>query len=176
GMEELTKTSPEYNTLQSFIKPIFAEKEWQELKRKDGGGSIWLSLIPQRKKNVPLFMTKAYRSKATVKDATLYYIEAKKEYTKLPTVNDAGCPNTSVLQVWVTEDSLGRMNVKKAMVDLTDCDWKTVEDVRSFATIKIDNREFIVSVKHGWEDENYVIYEISQAGFRQLLKTNAGGC
>ena len=120
-------------------------------------------------------LAKLYRSKSSINGRHLYYIEVEKQYQKPAGARDSSCYGVSLLSGWVTKDKDGVLALLNESFGVTDCDGKERgSGVELFSVMTLNNRTFLFTVEHGWEDESYIIYELTEFGLNRLLETFGG--
>ena len=100
----------------------------------------------------------------------------EKQYGKPPGAEADSCGSgVTFLYGWVTRGKDGTLALVNEKVGLTDCDGKERgSSVVLFSVLTVNNRTFIFTVEHGWEDESYVIYELTDIGINRVLETLGG--
>lgn len=153
----------------------------QNKENKKSGNIEFKKFTPiyMQRKLIPITITKLSRSRTILNGFHIYYIEARREYNKRKTDHDPSCPVVSIFNSWVIQDKDGVFNMLDESSIITDCDGKEGgkegASVTPLGTIKIDNRAFIVTEEHGYEDEGYVILEFKNRKIKQLLTVAGGG-
>ena len=105
----------------------------------------------------------------------LYFV-AEKKYSTARSPQDPGCTDTTVVTGWLFPDGVGRFTLHDAKVFLTDCDEKVARTAWPLAAIHLPNQLVWILQEHGYEDESYVVADITARGVRRALEVGGGGC
>jgi hypothetical protein len=159
-MIEINAESVEAADLLSFIKQLFDEAETAELKK-----------VPPK---VRMSITKLSRSKSSLNGKHLYYFEAEKQYEKPATAGDPSCNDVSLFQGWIEATERGGLGLMDSRLFLTDCDLKGPSFTTPLGIMTRKNETFLFVSEHGWEDERYMILELSTSGLHKVLETYGG--
>ncbi len=180
-MIEIEKNSKEANDIVSFIKPIFSNMETDEIAREAAARGLneltGYPLTSEERAKVQLTVKDLNRSRYSFNDGRqIYYLAIEKEYKRSGTSTDSfSCNDISFLYTWVLKNKDGTLTALNESFGLTDCDGKARGSiVVLFSVMPLNNRTFIFTVEHGWEDENYVIYELTEFEISRLLETFGG--
>jgi hypothetical protein len=104
---------------------------------------------------------------------TIWHIEMERAY---PGTSRQRCESISWLQAWVAENGAGQLTTLSSKFTPTDCDRKGDVFIRPLATVVLEGRQFLFTVEHGWEDETYRIYDLTDGSVRLVASVNGGGC
>ena len=114
-----------------------------------------------------------YRERGQV-DSPMYFV-AEKTY-KTARTDDPGCPHLSVMIGWLVKDDVGQVSLKEHHIFITDCDRKGIRTAEALAAVRVSGRVFWVLQEHGYEDETYVVVEITADGVHRMREADGGGC
>jgi hypothetical protein len=181
GTTEIEKGGKEANEIFRFVEPIFVDAENMEINRlladpnyKEFAGGFPAS--NDQRARFKLVVKKLWRSNQASFDGTnVYYIVIEREYGKPAGSRDFGCNNVAFFKGWLLKDKKGTLSLVNEEFALDDCDGKGKGRlVMLLSTMTLNNRTFLFTVEHGWEDESYVIYELKDDGITRLLETFGG--
>ena len=170
---EIKPESVEAATLVSAIKDLFDKAETEELNKIPGESPLFPRSAEARAK-VKMSITQLVRSRSSRDGTHLYYFEAEKKYEKLTTANDPTCDGVSLFQGWVEATARDGFGLLDQRVFLTDCDRKGPGSATLLGTMTLKNKVFLFVSEHGWEDESYIILELSSTGLHKVLETFGG--
>ena len=178
---EIKPESVEAADLFSFIKQLFDEAETAELNKIRAEQSPQIdvptslfSLSNEARVKVRMSITKLYRSKSTLIGKHLYYFEAEKQY-ETATSTDPGCNDISLFQGWIeATERGGGLGLLDSRLFLTNCDKKGPSSATPLGIMTFKNEVFVFVSEHGWEDESYLILELSDSGLQKVLETFGG--
>ncbi len=91
-------------------------------------------------------------------------------YKELP-----DCDEFTAVEGWYLK-SADTWTPLKARATLTDCVWKEVRTTTALLLIAVDAKRFVLTREHGYEDESFVIYEVSGNQLKRVLEVAGGGC
>lgn len=179
-MIEIKTESVEPN-LRSFIKQLFDEAENTELNKiraeqspEIKAATPFFSLSSEELAKMRMSITKLCRSKSSLNGKHLYYFEAEKQYQKPATSIDPSCNDVSLFQGWVEATELGELGLMDSRLFLTNCDRKGPSSATPLGIMTLKDEVFLFVSEHGWEDESYVILELSNSGLQKVLETFGG--
>lgn len=180
-MIEIKPESVEAADLLSFIKQLFDEAETAELNkihaeqlRELEASTPFFSLSSEARAKVRMSITKLSRSKSSLNGKHLYYFEAEKQYGRPATSTDPSCNDVSLFQGWMDATELGGLGLEDSRLFLTDCDMKGPSTATPLGIMTLKNKIFLFVSEHGWEDESYMILELSNSGLHKVLETFGG--
>jgi hypothetical protein len=114
-----------------------------------------------------------YRQAGSPRSA-LYFI-AEKKYRTARSPQDRQCGARTIVAGWLVPTDEGSFTLLDSKTFLTDCDGKEARTALPLAALRVSGRLHWVLQEHGYEDEPYVIAEISQpVGYR--IRVSGGGC
>lgn len=87
---------------------------------------------------------------------------------------DWQCYHLSELSGWLLKEKDGSFNLTNESFWITDCDRKGGGSVEMFSILRLDDRNFLFTVDHVYDNEMYVIYELGEFGLKRLLETFGG--
>jgi hypothetical protein len=182
SMVEIEAGGDEAGNVLAYVKSAFTHSEAAEAARlaaEPGASHLWAAdWFPQsaaRRARVGLTVTKLYRDRFGIDGAHVYYVEVEKSYEKPAGSRDAACWGVAFLKGWVLKRKDGAIGMLDDSFGLADCDGKERGgSVELFGVVRPDNRTFLLTVEHGWEDESYIIYELKDSGLIRLLETFGG--
>jgi hypothetical protein len=176
GIDRLTDASPDWNMVVTFIEPTFEKIERDKIADPASAiGERETSVFPQseaERRKTRLTLVQLYRNKASLDGRYIYYFEARKEYSSSST--DTGCANLSVLQGWILRNQQGEFTLLERQHSFTDCDQKGQRSVEAFIVLLVDNRRFLITQEHGWEDESYAVMELKDSSLSTVLEVMGG--
>ena len=103
---------------------------------------------------------------------TIYYIEAKREYSKPANFNDSGCPGVSAFRGWVLADTSGKTSVINKNLVIEDCDTKSFLSNIPMGLIDINGVNHAIVQTGGWESQAYRILRIEANSVREIVTTS----
>ena len=106
----------------------------------------------------------------------MVYVEAGRTYDRLAPANDPGCPPTSLLRAWLSEDASGAITLLDKSIIVTDCDRQSDYSLTPFGFATLDGRAYALTEGRGYEDERYGVIEIEARAIRRRVTIGAGGC
>lgn len=107
----------------------------------------------------------------------LYFFESERRYPKPRGAHDAACENVSALGGVLLQEGRGVPRFVERQFALSDCDGKELSCNFPLGVIREGDREFLIMLEHGYEDESYAIMELLRAGtLRRLRRVEGGGC
>lgn len=182
-MVEVKTDSDEAVWFREQMTTTFANVESEEMDRiaaENGAGKSSWGQIPfsaNERTLTKIRIMDLSRSRTNIDGRDVYYVSMQKEYGKSAVPNEFDCGGTIYfLYAWVFKNHKGQIQSFDISSGITDCDGKErSSSVLRFATFKLGDRNFIVTVEHGYEDEQYVIYEVVEFGINKLLETYGGG-
>jgi hypothetical protein len=104
------------------------------------------------------------------------YFVAEKAHKTLQTPDVPGCSKLTVMTGWLVPDGLGQFSLSAHRSFITDCDRKGTETAKPLAAVRVSDRVFWVLVEHGYEDETFVVMEITVGGVHRMREAGGGGC
>lgn len=177
-MIEIKTESVEAVDLLSFIKQLFDEAETAELNKiraeqlsEIKKSTSFFSLSSEARAKVKMSITQLRRSKSTLNGKHLYYFEAEKQYENS---TDPGCNDVSLFQGWMEATEHGGLGLMDSRLFLTNCDRKGPSSATPLGIMTLKHEIFLFVSEHGWEDESYVILELSNSGLHKVLETFGG--
>jgi hypothetical protein len=180
-MIEIKPESVEAADFLPFIKQLFDEAETAELKKISAEQleqmkpfTPFVTLTSEARAKIGMSITTLSRSKSTLDGKHLYYFEARKEYEKPPTSNDAGCNDVSLFQGWLDATDRGGAGLLESRLFLTNCDMKGPSSATPLGIMVFKNQIFVFVSEHGWENESYLILELKNSGPHKVLETFGG--
>lgn len=126
---------------------------------------------PAERARAVLRVTKLHRILS--RTPTIWHIEMERAYPGKPGEN---CESISWLQAWVAENGAGQLTTLSRKFSATDCDRKGDVLIRPLATVVVAGRRFLFTVEHGYEDETYRIYEMTDNPLTLVASVTGGGC
>jgi hypothetical protein len=182
GMAVIEKGSAEADKVVAYVKSAFDSYEAAAIARlaaAPAAGNLpaagGFPLSGTRRAQAGLAVAKLYRDRAGIGGAHIYYVEVEKRYGKPAGLPDPSCENVAFLKGWVVKRKDGTLGMLNDGFGLTDCDGKDRgNSVELFSTISLNDRTFLLTVEHGWEDESYTIYELKDFSLVRLLETFGG--
>ena len=180
-MIEVKPESTEVAELLSFIKEVFDEAETAELNKiltekllEITASTPFFSLSREARAKVRMSVTKLSRSKSNLNEKHLYYFEAEKQYEKPAASTDPSCNDVSLFQGWMEATERGGLGLMDSRLFLTNCDKKGPSSATPLGIMSLKNKTFLFVSEHGWEDESYIILELSNSGLHKVLETFGG--
>jgi hypothetical protein len=180
-MIEIKTENVEGADLLSFIKQLFDEAETAELNKiraeqlpEIEASTPFFSLSSEARAKVRMSITKLYRTKSSLNGKHLYYFEAEKQYEKPATSTDPSCNDVSLFQGWMEATERGGLGLMDSRLFLTNCDKKGPSSATPLGIMTLKNEIFLFVSEHGWEDESYMILELSNSGLHKVLETFGG--
>ena len=177
-MIEIKPESTEAAELLSFIKQLFDEAETAELNKiraeqlsEIKKSTSFFSLSSEARAKIKMSITQLRRSKSTLNGKHLYYFEAEKQYENS---TDPGCNDVSLFQGWMEATERGGLGLMDSRLFLTNCDRKGPSSATPLGIMTLKHEIFLFVSEHGWEDESYVILELSNSGLHKVLETFGG--
>ena len=162
-MIEIKTESVEAADALSFIKQLFDEAETAELNK-----------IRAERAKVKMSITQLRRSKSSLNGKHLYYFEAEKQYGQPAASTDPRCNDVSLFQGWMEATERGGLGLMDSRLFLTNCDRKGPGSATPLGIMSLKHQIFVFVSEHGWEDESYIILELSNSGLHKVLETFGG--
>lgn len=144
-----------------LINRLFDEAETAELKGK-------------ARAKVKMSVTRFYRSNSSIGGLHLYYFETEKQYARPANSSDSECHDVSLFQGWIEASERGGLGLLDSRLFLTDCDRKGPSSATPLGIITLKDETFLLVTEHGWEDESYIILELTSSGLQKVLETFGG--
>jgi hypothetical protein len=183
---ELTNSSPESQSVISFIQTAFDKAEAPKIREINASINQVSVSNPSRhvtpypsddvRKKMKLDIRKLYRCRSAIDKQYIYYFEVRKEYKKSLDSHDATCDYVSAYSGWMRQNNRAGPILLDSQMTLTDCDMKEIEFIKPLGIMTMGERTFIFTEDHEWESESYSIFEISGPGVKRVLKVYGGGC
>lgn len=178
GMKDIDVASKEAADAAAFLKPTFIDLENNYVDRnlaspadKEYYEKTNFPVSSADRSKVGLELRKINRTSASINGRHLYYFEIQKKYLRPEGVPDWQCYHLSELSGWLQREKDGRFNLTNESFWITNCDRKGGGSVEMFSILRLDNRNFLFTVDHVYDNEMYVIYELEEFGLKRLLET-----
>jgi hypothetical protein len=104
------------------------------------------------------------------------YVVAEKKYRTGNFPEDPQCAAVTIVTGWLMPNADGTSTLGSARVFVTNCDEKEARTAAPLATFRVARQLFWVLTEHGYEDEGYVIAEITPKATRYVVAVGGGGC
>lgn len=181
-MIDIEKVTREASDIRAYIKSAFVNLETAEIGRIAATPDLETSYA---KRNLPfssedrakveLELTQISRSRSTINGRHIYYFEVEKKYPRPEGQADWQCYNVSSLNGWMLKEKDGSLRIINEDFGISDCDRKDgSSNVQMFNVLRFNERTYVFTVEHGWEDESYMIYELTEYGLDRILETSGG--
>ena len=165
------------------ITPVFANVETDEINQRaaEKGTRVTspyeIPFSAEERALTKIKITDLLRSGSSINGRDLYFVSMQKEYGKSPDSGEFACGGeVYFLYAWVFKNNNGDLVTYDVNSGITDCDGKVnPSPVMRFASFRLGDRTFIATIEHGYEDEEYVIYEVVGDQLLKALETFGGG-
>lgn len=181
GMKDIDVASKEAKDALAFIGPTFLSLENEENERilhvresKEFYEKTGFPVSKRKRTKVEITLTKLRRTSSTTDGRHLYYFQMEKEYERPKVLPDGQCQHISELSGWLVKEKDGSLNLTNERFWIPDCDNKGGISVEMSNILRLDDRNFVITVEHGYDNENYVIYELEDGNLKRLLETFGG--
>jgi hypothetical protein len=166
---EVNKTQDEWSEVYSFVQSEFSKEE----KNKATELSRFLKPPPrEEQKNKSITLSHLYQMTIEDTGERLYYFESLKEYRKPIPTNAQSC-NDLFFNGWISAKS-GELKLTDSKVGWTDCEDNL--DSIPLGLLVLDGEVFIFVRNFGYEDEEYLIFKLSDSRMQMVLETQGGSC
>lgn len=109
--------------------------------------------------------------------ATVLHFQARKTYQGGSPSGGPGCGEVTVMSGWILRSASGALRLQDPRTEITDCDWKgPMTTVPAAAIHDRSGRVYWFAREHGYEWEEYAVYEASALRVREVSRQEAGGC
>ncbi|HEU4689378.1 MAG TPA: hypothetical protein VFS23_13480 [Vicinamibacterales bacterium] len=167
GVEEVPASDAQRRAAERSILASFDRLELQESLRS--GVSLMVESPAPSVRIVVL-----YRERGQVR-SPMYFV-AEKAYKNGRPQAGTGCPDRTVLTGWLLPDRTGQLSLKDHDIFFTDCDGKGIRTAQALAALHVSDRSFWILQEHGYEDETFVVVEITADGVHRQREAAGGGC
>ena len=87
----------------------------------------------------------------------------------------ADCSTVAVVQGWYSFTQHGLV-LLRADLTVTDCDAVELRSTMPLLLLPAGKRSFVIVREHGYEDESFAVFELTNSGLNRLLEIPGGGC
>jgi hypothetical protein len=133
-------------------------------------------IAQQPRAQTPFSTFKVKKGESLVGGKGFYQVSAVKKYPRPRDMSDSDCEGLTYFRSLLhkTNDSLAMLSHS---VSLTDCDGKgSYVEADPFSLIDVDGRAFLITEELGYEDHDFLIYEIRDDGLRCVMAFYRGRC
>jgi hypothetical protein len=182
-MSAIETQAEESSLLLALLTPAFERSESRAISEaskaepvREGRLLAGHPLSSLERNAVSLSVNHAYRARGPVQGQHLYYVEAQKEYETPSSFEYAGCQSVSFYRVWLVQSQGQEPILLDEDFILTDCDYVEADFWSPFGYIQLPNGVFVLSYRHGYEDESYLILRLEGERLVKVIETSGGGC
>jgi hypothetical protein len=167
GVEEVPTADPQ---LRAAERLVLASFDWLELQESIQSSASLVSESPAPSARIIAL----FRERGQVQ-SPMYFV-AEKVYKTPRAPDDSRCPRASVLTGWLVTDAVGQVSLRQPHIFITDCDRKGIRTAQALAAVRVAGRSYWVLQEHGYEDETFVVVEITADGVHRMREAGGGGC
>lgn len=118
-----------------------------------------------------MMIEKAWHAVLSSGSDILYYIEAKRTYSKPSNFTDLRCDGVSAFRGWVWVNRSGEALVAGQRLEITDCDMKSAGFTNPMGLIEINGVNHAIVQMNGWESQEYGILKIERTSVSPFVVT-----